>query len=298
MATSHSDTALEDTTSATTTARWMTELLSLPLLLLVLPAFLAGCLLANCRDVRLVAFGALALALLTAWGSIVNHYADWQTDAINNKRIWLHRFQSCSNLAAYQKSLLVVYLAVVIVGFGHRPLAMLTFMAGILGALQYSTWLKIENKLWLNDLYLALAYGVYPILVGLVIGGGAQKIFAMTSVLTAAFLLLLDLGVAPFKDYGDLEGDRQTGKRTLPIVYGTPSTVRIQSGMIALAMVIAALLLLSNRSLESWLLLLTCLALMLLLQFRRRDDSHHAEFLHFAALLGWCGRLALLSVLT
>lgn len=276
------------------TARWMTELLSLPLLVLVLPPYFVGCLLTHCQDVRAIALGAAALALLTVWGSIVNHFVDWQTDAINNKRPWLHQHRPRSSLARYQRYVLIAYSTLLIIGFLHQSLILIMFLAGFLGALQYSAVLKVENRLWLNGFFLASAYGVYPLLVGLAMGGDVAAIFNPTSIVVASFLLFLDLGVAPFKDYGDLDGDRRTGKRTLPNVYGLRTTVKIQAGMIALALIVVALQQ-SYRSHETWLLMVICIGLLLLLLIRQRVDSHHAEFLHYAALLACCGRFVLLT---
>lgn len=274
------------------------ELLSLPLLYLVLPPFFAGCLLSRCNDRRGVALGAMALILLTVWGGIVNHYADWQSDEINHKRPWLHRHRSRSSLVSYQGYVLTAYVTLVVAGFHDKPATLLMFLAGILGALQYSALSKIENRLWLSDLYLALAYGVYPILVGMLIGGGVATLFSNKFVLWSSFLLFLDLGVAPFKDYGDQEGDRKTNKRTLPNIYGLHQTVKFQATMIVVATTIAVFQAQSHpQSQMTWALVFTCLGLLMLLWLRYRIHTHHEIFLHFAALLSCSGRLALLITL-
>lgn len=273
--------------------QWMTELLSFPLLLLVLPPFLVGCLLSGCQDGKAAALGVTSLALLTAWGSIVNHHADWQSDAINSKRRLLHQQMSRSRLARLQRHILIAYVTLVTVGFMHQPLTVVLFLVGLLGALQYSTGLKIENRLWLNGLYLALAYGVYPLSVGLAIGGDVSAIFSTAPLFVASFLLFIDLGVAPFKDFGDVEGDRKTGKRTLPSIYGPQATVFAQAGMIVLALVVVALQQ-SYGIHETRLFTATCLAILLLLYLRLRVASHHAEFLHYAALLACCCRFILI----
>lgn len=284
--------------SVLATSRWMTELLTLPLLYLVLPPYALGYGLSPGHDTSSLVWGAAALTLLTVWGGILNHYAGWASDSINGKRRWLHRSCKRSDLMQHQWIALTAFLAAAIIGFGDQPLLLGLLLVGAIGASQYSIMLRIEKRLWLSGVYLAVAYGGFPMLVGLLAGGGDAALLNGMTILVVSLLLLLDLGVAPFKDYGDQAGDRIAGKHTLPNVYGLQRTVTVQSGTAVLALIVALLLALVHRSGAAWWLAVVCLALLLLLQLRKRDDAHHDEFLHYAALLSCLGRLILLIAVT
>jgi 4-hydroxybenzoate polyprenyltransferase len=70
---------------------------------------------------------------------------------------------------------------------------------------------------WLANLTIAVPRGFLLVLAGWAVGGGAGR--------PEAWLLGLAMGVYVFgasvtKDFGDLEGDRATGCRTLPLIYG------------------------------------------------------------------------------
>lgn len=214
----------------------LTDLLAVPLWLLVFPPLLLGFRMMNGQDVSDLIVTAVAVALLVIWGSMLNHYTDWESDQINRKRTWLHRSLTRKQLLHYQWIPLLVLLTVISFGMNYNWKLQAMLVMGLVGAAQYSFLAKVKDRLWLNYLYLALAYGTWPFLAGLLAGSaGIHEI--QTPVLSISlFLLLLDLGIAPSKDYEDQQGDAQTGKHTLPNKYGESWTVRFQFIMTLLAL--------------------------------------------------------------
>lgn len=274
--------------------QWLSELLSLPLLFMVLPPFLIGYQLANGHDRRTLLEGVATLSLLTIWGSILNHYADWDADAINGKRPFLHLNVRRSDLLRMQWVVLAAYLAVSVVSFWQSLTTFLVILLGWMGAAQYSVGLRFKDRLWLSYPYLALAYSAYPLLLGLLVAGHATQSKALSVFVIMLLLLFLDTGIAPFKDYEDQTGDRRIGKRTLPNVYGARTTARFQSVLIGLAAIAASLLAVVLQVTWSWVLVVFCLVLLMLVQLQRRISDAWFDFLHYAAMVALAVNLTLL----
>ena len=178
----------------------------------------------------------LALSLITIWGNMINHYADWEADEINHKRLYLHRSLTRADLLRYQWIPLLMFVVMVLVGLRHHPQVAVALGGGLIFAFHYSLGAKIKDKLWLSYLYLVVAYGVYPLLIGFLIGSNQVLVTSsLAGLLILSFILFLDLAIAPSKDIEDAEGDRITGKRTLPNVFGEIFTLKFQTIIFLLA---------------------------------------------------------------
>jgi 4-hydroxybenzoate polyprenyltransferase len=248
----------------------LTDLLAVPLWLLVFPPLLLGFRMMNGQDVSGLIVTVVAVAVLAAWGSMLNHYADWEADQINRKRTWLHRSLNRMQLLHYQWLPLLVLLAITWLGLKHNWKLQVLLSLGLVGAAQYSLVAKVKDRLWLNYLYLALAYGTWPLLVGIFVAGAEIRgIHTPMLLFIAFFLLLLDLGIAPSKDYEDRQGDDQTGKHTLPNKYGESRTIRFQFIMVFLALFCVIYLAAKMHEPAFWVTTGSCVLVLLLLQLKR-----------------------------
>lgn len=282
--------------AASVTRRWLAELLSLPLLFMVLPPYLIGYQMAHGQDHVSMFGGMVSLASLTIWGSVLNHYADWEADTINGKRMHLHRHCLRVSLARGHWIVLGAYVLAAVMSFGQSTVILLLLLLGLMGASQYSLGFRFKDRLWLSYPYLALAYGVYPLLLGLFIAGDMAKSDAWSALVITLLLLFLDAGIAPFKDYEDQEGDRRIGKRTLPNMHGVQTTVWFQTILIGLASIMAGLLVIILQVAWLWILVALCLTLLVLVHIRQWISDAQFDFLHYATVIGLAANMALLLI--
>lgn len=272
----------------------LSEMLSLSLLYLVLPPCFIGAQMVGGTS-KLVFFVVLfALALITMWGGMLNHYADWNADEINGKRACLHRCCKRSDLWRYQWIPLAALVLTTLGGLRYLPYLQALVGVGAFWAYQYSFGARIKDHLGYNYIYLVIAYGAYPVLLGYSIGDSqAQTTLSLTGAITVAFLFLLDLGTAPSKDYEDVEGDRQARKRTLPTVFGEWWSLQFQLIIFLLAVFLAIVAILLSNPLLWGLLAVICMFAIFILLRRRRDSRSYPDFQHDLALVSFTIRMSL-----
>jgi 4-hydroxybenzoate polyprenyltransferase len=271
------------------------EMISIPLLYLILPPCFIGFQMAGGGEVSDLILIFLALALITIWGNMINHYADWYADEINHKRMCLHRSLTRADLLRYQWIPLLVFVGMVLVGLWQHPLVAVALGGGLIFAFHYSLGAKIKDRLWLNYLYLVVAYGVYPLLIGfLVASNQAPVTSSLAGLLILLFILFLDLAIAPSKDIEDAEGDRITGKRTLPNVFGEIFTLKFQTIIFWLTTALAISLIWVNP--KFWLsapVILLCLVAIYVVRKRRQTTDPYPQFHHDLALISFAIRMNL-----
>ena len=150
----------------------------------------------------------------------------------------------------------------------------------------------------MNYLYLVVAYGVYPLLIGFLISSNQVLVTSsLAGLLILLFILFLDLAIAPSKDIEDAEGDRITGKRTLPNVFGEIFTLKFQTIIFLLATALAISLIWVNP--RFWLsapVILLCLVAIYIVRKRRRITDPYPQFHHDLALISFAIRMSLAFV--
>jgi 4-hydroxybenzoate polyprenyltransferase len=272
-------------------------MLSLPLLYLILPPCFIGFQMAGTGNISDLLLIFLALTFMTIWGSILNHYADWDADEINHKRVWLHRSFSRVDLLSFQWIPLLAFFLTILVGLRVNPLVQISLGIGLFCAFQYSLGTKIKDRLGLNYIYLVVAYGAYPLFLGLLIGSsGTQVTFSTMGIFTLLFLLFLDLGVVPSKDFEDCEGDRLEGKGTLPNIFGETFTLRFQTIVLILTTVLAICLIYVKSEFLLGLPIILNLIAIYIVQKRRRATDSYPQFHNNMAFVSISIRMSLVIV--
>ncbi len=98
----------------------------------------------------------------------------------------------------------------------------------------YSMYIKIKEKFVINYLWIALMYGLLSFLLGF---------FAVSSSLNnlikyiplVFFITLLYFSISIVKDYSDIKGDAEEGRKTLPLALGIKNTLQLQYALITFA---------------------------------------------------------------
>jgi len=272
----------------------LVDLLSLPLLYVVLPPYLIGSQLSHSSDIRVLWMGVMALWLLVVWGSMINHYADWQADITNQKRMLLHDSWQRSDLLRYQLIPLILFLLVSLLASWQVHSLFIVFILGLFSALQYSALLRFKDRLYFSYVYLAFAYGSYPLLLGFLMGDTTQAVANWIPALCIfLFLLFVDIAIAPVKDLEDIPGDRRIGKHTLPVILGVHKTYCFQSSVILLAVIFAIALVFVTHIPLFWFLIPLCLGLIVLLRFSASRSIQYATVRNAAVILSITIRMSL-----
>jgi len=84
--------------------------------------------------------------------------------------------------------------------------------------------IKAKKYLWINVLWMAISRGLLPFVV---IWSAFGDPFTVKPWLLGSIAFFWVLAFQPTKDLGDIEGDREYGIKTLPVVYGVEKTEAI-----------------------------------------------------------------------
>ena len=136
---------------------------------------------------------------------------------------------------------IVLYLAVIAGGvwFGIRGAPFLVLPAVV--AALYSLF-RVKQLLLVKNLIVGVSWGIIPLGVGIYYGVDFQT---EVVVLAGFFTVMVTVAAAVF-DIKDIEGDREEGIRTAPIVYGVAATKR-GAMMIKLCVAVVAIVLVGGR---------------------------------------------------
>jgi len=174
---------------------------------------------------------ALASALLlTGASNGVNQLADVETDRINRPE----RPLPSGALGRGAAWILVGVLSLAALGLAAA--VNLPYLICVAITLPVTAAYSLEPTRtkripWLANVTIAIPRGLLLVLAGWAVGNGAGR--------TEAWILGVAMGVYVFgasvtKDFGDLEGDRATGCRTLPLLYGPDRAARIVAPFLVL----------------------------------------------------------------
>ncbi len=178
-------------------------------------------------------FGPLSAMLIAAFGNIDNDLADLPIDRINRP----NRPLPSGAIAPHRA--LILSLAVLVLGLlaarlaGKLPLALAGAAAVLL--LGYNRWGKRQTLI--GNLMVAFAGGLPLVYAGLVVEPSPErwKYLWLGFALGAAFHLAREL----VKDIEDVEGDRQAGAKTVPLVLGEKLAGRIAGGYLLVVAILA-----------------------------------------------------------
>lgn len=165
--------------------------------------------------------------VVTGAGNAVNDYFDYKIDAINKpKRPIPSGRISRKNAGIY--SLFLFIIGIVIAFFTNFLLGMIAFLSSLL-MIYYAYDLK--RKVLIGNLGISFLTGLCFVFGGIAVGE------IITSIYLGFFAFLMTMAREIVKDMEDVEGDKEEGARTLPIIYG----MKTSSILAASFMIIASL---------------------------------------------------------
>ena len=218
---------------------FINDLLYLPPLLIILPAFIIGFVLSGYKNITAIILIISALIIGDICANLLNNYKDWEIDKINKKRLLLHKILKKNQIWNYFLFLfiiLIIFSFFFIIFFINQIniyfilVVFLTFFLNIM----YSSFLKLKDKYILNYITLGLSYGVVPFLIGFFFGeNDPLKLIYFIPILV--FLFLTDFSYSISKDYPDIKGDKIFKKRTLPVSTKNSNVFKIQFAIVSIA---------------------------------------------------------------
>jgi len=122
----------------------------------------------------------------------------------------------------------------VIAGYLINPLIGLYVVIGIVNAHLYSANpIKLKKRLWAGNIIVAISYLVIPWIAGEIAYNPAFTLSSLQpSLIVAGLFTLSSTGTMTINDFKSIEGDRQIGIRTLPVVFGETNAAIIASVLI------------------------------------------------------------------
>ncbi|MDY6786799.1 MAG: geranylgeranylglycerol-phosphate geranylgeranyltransferase [candidate division WOR-3 bacterium] len=164
-------------------------------------------------------FSILTVFFLSSGGNIINDYFDIETDRINKPQRPL--ISSVFNLRViFIMAVSMLLLGIVFSVFINLTTLLIAFSASVL--LFLYSW-KFKRMPVIGNLTIASLSGLLFIYGALIAENIAAGIFP------AVFAFLMTFGREITKDIEDIEGDREAGMKTLPILIGKGKTMLIAS---------------------------------------------------------------------
>jgi chlorophyll synthase len=220
----------------------------------------------------------MAGPILCGLSQVINDYFDREIDAINEP----HRMIPAGLVSIQQVMITILLLAPIGVGIAlilGRGVVMLTGI-GLLLALAYSAPpIRAKRNGWAGNAVVAVAYEGLAWLAGHI----AFAPLTGPSILIAALYSLGAHGIMSINDFKSIDGDRRTGIRTIPVLYGP----RKAAWLIVITMNLAQIGVIAAFALwGQWFAVLGISAIMLAqLPLQRRFLRNPSEyFLKFSAI--------------
>lgn len=251
------------------------------ILIVVVPTTILGFLLSGSGNLLLLIEGIYLIILVDILANVINNYSDWQIDIRNKKRMAMHKaFSRQQLLWIYVALLLIIYISMFIFSSNIYLIAVVTIFV-LLGIL-YSAGTKLKDKAFVNYLTIAIAYAGVSSAIGFFSGSSSIALFARWLPLIL-FLMLVDLGYSMTKDYSDILGDKEHGKRTLPVVFGKGRAVKIQLTFVTVAYAFLIVMVAAGILNPAFLVLLVSylFALYILNAVNKTTDRRIEERMHF-----------------
>ncbi|HSB46463.1 MAG TPA: UbiA family prenyltransferase, partial [Candidatus Bilamarchaeum sp.] len=179
----------------------------------------AGLLMGGVFDAQSAVLGSLALISTYGCGAVYNNIKDIEADKINSSS----RPLASGALSVEFASSLMMLLAVAGIALAYLVspiLAAACLLEAVLGVI-YSKYTKAMGILAYATL--VTTHMAVPLIAGSLIAGA----FGFKAIAIAAFLYITEVLAVSIKDYKDIEGDRKTGLRTLPIIYGPKDAAKL-----------------------------------------------------------------------
>ncbi len=130
----------------------------------------------------------------------------------------------------------------VITGYLIHPLIGFYVVIGIINAHLYSANpIKLKKRLWAGNIIVALSYLIIPWIAGEIAYSPTFTLSALQpSLIVAGLFTLSSTGTMTINDFKSIEGDRQVGIRTLPVVFGETNAALLASVLINAGQILAS----------------------------------------------------------
>ena len=122
----------------------------------------------------------------------------------------------------------------VITGYLIHPLIGFYVVIGIVNAHLYSANpIKLKKRLWAGNIIVAVSYLIIPWIAGEIAYNPSFTLWSLQpSLIIAALFTLSSTGTMTINDFKSIEGDRQVGIRTLPVVFGETNAAMLAAMLI------------------------------------------------------------------
>lgn len=182
-------------------------------------SLIAGLAMGGAISPEIALSGSLALIATYGCGAVYNNIRDIEADKINAAGRPLASGALSVGFAQWLMSILVVG-GIALAYIASPILAAACILESVLGVI-YSRFTKAMGVLAYATL--VTTHMAVPLAAGALISGG----FGIQTLAVILFLYVTEVLAVSIKDYKDIEGDRKTGLRTLPIIYGARDASRL-----------------------------------------------------------------------
>lgn len=130
----------------------------------------------------------------------------------------------------------------VITGYLIHPLIGFYVVIGIVNAHLYSANpIKLKKRLWAGNIIVAVSYLIIPWIAGEIAYNPTVTLSSLQpSLIVAALFTLSSTGTMTINDFKSMEGDRQVGIRTLPVVFGETKAALLAAVLINAGQLLAS----------------------------------------------------------
>ena len=186
----------------------------------------------------------IATCLLTAAGYVINDYFDIRADLINRRSIIVGNTITRRMAMMYHNVLNILGVAFGIYVSARIGYIWLGLFFILISALLYLYSATIKRQLLLGNILVALLVAMVPMIVVTYDGASLHAYYSQAAagfpgvaILFywvggfALFAFLTTLIREIIKDMEDCEGDRETGRKTLPVVSGLPTCRSVVTGL-------------------------------------------------------------------
>lgn len=180
---------------------------------------------------REMMLGFSSVFLISAASLILNDYFDLESDRINAP------IRPLPAGLVTERDVILLFIGVTIVGLATS--ALLGFMSLLVGLLAWTVgflynW-RFKKSGLPGNLMVSFSVGMTFIFGGIAVG----RPFEVAVWFFGMLALLINLGEEIAADAMDVEGDRQAGSRSLPVLFGQESAIRISAAIFLLVIAIS-----------------------------------------------------------
>jgi geranylgeranylglycerol-phosphate geranylgeranyltransferase len=172
----------------------------------------AGLMMGGSFDASTAVLGSLAIIATYCCGAVYNNIRDIESDRINSPTRPLVSGAISVDFAS--SLMMVLALAGMALGYFVSPILTAACLLEAALGFVYSRYTKSMGLLAYATL--VTTHMAVPLIAGSLISGS----FGVKALAIALFLYLTEVLAVSIKDYKDIEGDRETGLSTLPIMFG------------------------------------------------------------------------------